>query len=93
MWNTQHLFNLPVYVGMFNPDHLDYEIHRLERDEPREPSLVEMVETTIKILQRSDKGFFLLVEGKTEIDKLEYRYIAYINNILRSIHTLLNLIG
>lgn len=39
--------------------------YELDRDKDKEPSLAEMVEKSIKILQRGDKGFFLLVEGET----------------------------
>lgn len=34
-----------------------------ERAGPGEPSLADMVEKSIKILQKNDNGFFLLVEG------------------------------
>lgn len=36
----------------------------LERDKQMDPSLAEMVEVAIKILQKNPKGFYLLVEGK-----------------------------
>ena len=35
----------------------------LLRNETEEPSLAEMTETAIKMLQRDDDGFMLLVEG------------------------------
>ncbi|CAJ0745824.1 12558_t:CDS:10, partial [Entrophospora sp. SA101] len=54
---------LPL-LGLFNLDHISYEI---DRDPSKEPSLKEMTEKAIKILEDatadSDKGFFLMVEG------------------------------
>ncbi len=53
-------------VGMFAPDHMKFEAERQEEAEDEEwsePSLAEMVEKSIKILQRSDHGYFLYVEG------------------------------
>ena len=47
--------------GMFNPEHMEYELDR-EDDVYGEPSLTEMVEKAIKILQRSAQGFLLIVE-------------------------------
>ena len=39
-----------------------YEVDRAN-DVAGEPSLAEMTEKAIQILQKNDKGFFLLVEG------------------------------
>lgn len=36
----------------------------LERNADSDPSLTEMVEVAIKVLQNNTKGFYLLVEGK-----------------------------
>lgn len=47
-------------LGLFEPSHMQYEI---ERDQAAEPSLTEMTEKAIRILQRSPKGFFLMVEA------------------------------
>lgn len=46
-------------LGLFNKDHMKFEIER-DKDEP---SLAEMTEKAIQILQKNTKGFFLLVEG------------------------------
>ena len=35
----------------------------LFRDKEAEPSLSEMVATAIKVLEKDDDGFFLMVEG------------------------------
>lgn len=47
-------------MGLFEPKDCRYE---LERDPVMDPSLTEMMEKAIKILQRNPKGFFLFVEG------------------------------
>jgi alkaline phosphatase len=41
---------------------MKYEVER-STDPAGEPSLTEMVEKAISILQRSPNGFFLMVEG------------------------------
>ena len=41
---------------------MHYELDRHE-DKAGEPSIAEMVEKAIKILQKNPKGYFLLVEG------------------------------
>jgi alkaline phosphatase len=54
---------LPL-MHLFTPDHMSYEI---DRDASAEPSLREMVEKAVAILERatrhSTKGYFLLIEG------------------------------
>ena len=47
-------------VGLFNSTHMDYELDRVTT---AEPSLADMTEKAIKILQKNNKGFFLMVEG------------------------------
>ncbi|KAF5280050.1 hypothetical protein FQR65_LT03305 [Abscondita terminalis] len=62
--NLTELQNLALdteYVlGLFNSDHLDYN---LERDTLKQPSLQEMTEKAIKLLSQSEQGYFLFVEG------------------------------
>ena len=41
---------------------MQYELDR-HKDKAGEPSIAEMVEKAIKILQKNPKGYFLLVEG------------------------------
>lgn len=48
--------------GLFEPGDMHYE---LNRNSTTDPSLSEMVEIAIKILNRNPEGFFLLVEGRT----------------------------
>lgn len=54
--NTQKLY------GLFNGDHMSYEHDRIA-DKEDEPSLAEMTKSAISLLQKNDKGFFLVVEG------------------------------
>ena len=49
-----------VVPGLFSSSHIEYE---LSRDKVADPSMAEMVEVAINILQRDDDGFFLMVEG------------------------------
>ena len=51
-------------VGLFNKDHLNYELDRAKTGSGiDEPSLADMTEKAIKILQKNSKGYFLMVEG------------------------------
>uniref|UniRef100_A0A673CRK8 alkaline phosphatase n=1 Tax=Sphaeramia orbicularis TaxID=375764 RepID=A0A673CRK8_9TELE len=52
-------------LGLFEPKDCHYE---LERNPATDPSLTEMMEKAIKILQKNPKGFFLFVEDKGRID-------------------------
>lgn len=49
-------------VGLFNADHLNYELDRVKKSVD-EPSLADMTEKAIKILGKNSKGYFLMVEG------------------------------
>ena len=49
-------------LGLFEPSHMQYEVDRVN-DTAGEPSIAEMTEKAIKILQKNPKGYFLLVEG------------------------------
>ncbi|CAL8336782.1 unnamed protein product [Lota lota] len=65
VWNKKDLLSLnPTKVdyllGLFEPADLTYD---LERNKETDPSLSEMVEVAIKILQKNPNGFYLLVEG------------------------------
>ena len=52
--------NLNRLFGLFNENHMNYD---KERDPLIEPSLAEMTEAAIKILEKNDHGYVLLVEG------------------------------
>uniref|UniRef100_A0A8C1RWL0 Alkaline phosphatase n=1 Tax=Cyprinus carpio TaxID=7962 RepID=A0A8C1RWL0_CYPCA len=65
VWNKKDLFslnpnNVDYLLGLFEPADLPYE---LERNKETDPSLTEMVDVAIKILQKNERGFYLLVEG------------------------------
>ena len=50
---------ITTFAGLFSESHMDYDIER----PADQPSLTEMTESAIKVLRKSPKGFFLLVEG------------------------------
>ncbi|KAM5228692.1 intestinal-type alkaline phosphatase-like [Ctenodactylus gundi] len=60
-------------MGLFEPNHLDYEI---QRDPRRDPSLQEMTEAALRVLSRNPRGFFLFVEGG-RIDHGHHENSAY----------------
>lgn len=51
------------YAGLFNPSHMDFDLLRRETGPTSEPSLAEMVDKAIDILEEGDNGFILIVEG------------------------------
>lgn len=48
--------------GLFNSQHMQYELDR-DKTPNGEPSLAEMTDKAIRVLQHNDRGFFLMVEG------------------------------
>lgn len=54
--------NTNYLLGLFENSHMQYEADRAA-DKSGEPSLTEMTEKSIQMLKKSDKGFFLHVEG------------------------------
>lgn len=66
IWNRHQLLNLDVsktdyLMGLFESNYVKYDY--LAREDPMEPRLVDMTEMAIRMLQKEEKGFFLLVEG------------------------------
>jgi len=49
-------------LGLFNPSHMAFEVDR-HLDKGGEPSLADMTEQAIRVLQQNRRGYFLLVEG------------------------------
>lgn len=47
-------------LGLFAPGQMNYY---LDADHDKEPTLPEMAEAAVKMLQREEKGYFLFVEG------------------------------
>lgn len=77
-WTTQYENGIYVYdqtgfysidtestervFGLFNESHMQYEADR-DNDIAGEPSISEMTETAINILDNNESGFFLMVES------------------------------
>ncbi|RUS91551.1 hypothetical protein EGW08_000666, partial [Elysia chlorotica] len=52
--NTEYL------LGLFNQDHMQYEV---ERNKTKEPSIADMTAKAVQILSKNPNGFFLFVES------------------------------
>ncbi len=55
--------NTKYLLGLFERSHMEYEADRIATGAPKEPSLTEMTEKSIKMLDKNKSGFFLHVEG------------------------------
>ncbi|XP_002730835.1 alkaline phosphatase-like [Saccoglossus kowalevskii] len=62
-------------LGLFENGHMQYHGNR-DKDIAGEPTLAEMVDKAVRILQKNDKGFLLLIEGG-RIDHSHHDGIAY----------------
>ncbi|KAJ8936806.1 hypothetical protein NQ318_003051 [Aromia moschata] len=64
VWNREQLLNVSndteYLLGLFENGHMKYNV---DRNRDTEPSLEEMTETAIRLLQNGDQGYFLFVEG------------------------------
>ncbi len=49
-------------LGLFDPSHMEFELDRA-RDAAGEPSIAQMTEKAIQVLQKNPKGYFLQVES------------------------------
>lgn len=67
--------NTEKLLALFNESHMRYEADR-HNDKLGEPSLSEMTDKAIKILQNNDNGFFLMVEAG-RIDHAHHAGSAY----------------
>nr|CAB3221345.1 CiAP endoderm-specific alkaline phosphatase precursor [Phallusia mammillata] len=83
VWNKTRLDAIDLastdtLLGMFEPEDMKYDADRkLEKTgDSKEPSLAEMTETAIKMLQKNENGFALLVEGG-RIDHAHHATSAY----------------
>lgn len=64
VYNAQHLKDLNVdntdnLIGIFANDHLSYNLD----NDGSQPTLEEMTDSAIRVLQKESNGFFLFVEG------------------------------
>lgn len=50
-------------LGLFAPDHMSFEIDRVNDNRSNEPSLAEMTKAALRNLSRAPGGFLLQVEG------------------------------
>ena len=84
VWNLKQFREAVVdasgpLFGLFEPSHMKYE-HDRDDDPAGEPSLAEMTRKSIAMLtDRSDEGFFLLVEG----GRIDHAH--HINNAYRAL--------
>lgn len=65
VWNTAQLRaakGATAVFGLFEPDHMQYE-HDRDQSDAGEPDLAEMTRVAIEQLERSGKGYVLLVES------------------------------
>lgn len=63
--NRQQLLNLNIskvshIMGIFQSQYMDYH---LEANPKEQPSLAEMTEIALKLMQRNDQGYFIFIEG------------------------------
>ncbi|ENN95724.1 Alkaline phosphatase [Methanocaldococcus villosus KIN24-T80] len=69
VFNKKELENIDInktnkIIGLFAKSHMAYEVDRENIDKYKDqPSLAEMTEMALKILEKNPKGFFLMVEG------------------------------
>ncbi|XP_066973323.1 alkaline phosphatase-like [Macrobrachium rosenbergii] len=77
VWNRDDLMavdiaNTDYLLGLFAHSHMDYV---LDRDRMMDPTLPEMTQKAIEMLQKDKNGFFLLVEGG-RIDQAHHENMA-----------------
>lgn len=66
VWNKEQLLNIDTdnmdyLLGVFAEDYIKYDYEA--KEDPLEPTLSDMTEMAIKMLQKEEKGYFLFVEG------------------------------
>jgi len=75
-FNEVNAEKVEYLLGLFEPSHMQYEHERVNHTGIwKEPSITEMTEKAIHILNRNEKGFFLLVEGG-RIDHAHHNNLA-----------------
>lgn len=58
--NALNIDTTDYVLGLFAPSHLDYH---LDADPTEQPTLIEMTEAAINLLDKGDCGYFLFIEG------------------------------
>ncbi|MDX1490239.1 MAG: alkaline phosphatase [Pseudohongiellaceae bacterium] len=81
IWNAEQLSALDAnssgnVLGLFSRPHMSYHEDRSDQDSTSQPSLPQMTLSAIELLQRNDKGFFLMVEAG-RIDHAHHASNAY----------------
>ncbi len=81
-------------LGLFTKDHMSFEI---DRDKAQEPSLSEMAAFALQKLERSKKGYYLMIEGG-RIDHAHhasnaYRALAETQQFARAVETVLKTVN
>jgi len=83
IWSNQELKSIDYdktdyLLGLFEPSHCLYNIEIEQRNlHETEPTLSEMTEAAIKVLQKEEKGYFLFVES-ARIDMAHHDTLAYV---------------
>ncbi len=62
-------------LGLFSESHMPWEIDGAQGEAPRVPHIARMTQKALEILQRSEAGFFLMVEG-SRIDHASHAHDA-----------------
>lgn len=62
-------------AGLFAYSHMDFDVDRNTND-TGDPSLAEMTIKALRILSNNPEGYFLFVEGKSEVRTLEKEPLA-----------------
>ncbi|TSK53797.1 Intestinal-type alkaline phosphatase [Bagarius yarrelli] len=78
VWNKEQFNTVDVnttdcLMGLFEPKDMRFEVFR---NRTRDPSLVDMTDKAIQILQKNPNGFFLFVEDEGRIDHGHHAGIA-----------------
>lgn len=83
IWSNQELKSIDYektdyLLGLFEPNHCLYNIEIEQRQlQATEPSLSEMAEAAVKVLQKEEQGYFLFVES-ARIDMAHHDTLARI---------------
>ena len=61
--NALNASSAKMVLGLFDDDHMLYELQRVNQTKTDEPSLADMTTKAIEVLSKNPKGFLLMVEG------------------------------